>query len=206
MTKDQEALVEKTLPFARRMARSFAVKTPEHISYDDLFAEASYGLVQAVLRHEPEKNFRSFASVRMYGAIVDYLRRGTGATYSRSTRTKLLDLRSLSEPIGCNGTLELGDVLENTDAAPVDARVLGDDILAQVPKDYERLYRLYHEKGYTQYELGVWMDLSETRVHQLIKLVQNFVSGEVACWRYNHLHLPKDERGLKVVKKRSLAS
>lgn len=68
-------LILNNLTLAQRMARKKNRHIP-HIAYDELEAAAYYGLVDAAVKYNPNKNdnFPSYASLRIAGAMSDYLR------------------------------------------------------------------------------------------------------------------------------------
>ena len=61
----------------RCIARRFLSKLPASIELDDLVQEGYLGLMQATDAFDPSHNqtFRSFATIRIRGAMMDYLRR-----------------------------------------------------------------------------------------------------------------------------------
>jgi RNA polymerase sigma factor for flagellar operon FliA len=72
----ESEIVTKYLPLIGKMARDMYATVPKTVQYDDLFQEASIGMLQAIRRHDPAKgaNLQTLARQRMRGAMLDYLR------------------------------------------------------------------------------------------------------------------------------------
>lgn len=78
-TRDNEArnaLAEHYLPLVRYAAGRLAISLPSHVDRDDLLSSGFFGLLDAIERFDSERNikFETYASVRIRGAMVDYLR------------------------------------------------------------------------------------------------------------------------------------
>lgn len=63
---------------------------PASVERDDLASEARIGLIDAINRYDPAKNvkFETYASIRIHGAIVDYLRKLDWAPRSLRQRAR----------------------------------------------------------------------------------------------------------------------
>jgi RNA polymerase sigma factor FliA len=63
---------------------------PSSVDRDDLISEARIGLIDAINRFDPDKNvkFETYASIRIRGAIVDYLRKLDWAPRSLRQRAR----------------------------------------------------------------------------------------------------------------------
>jgi RNA polymerase sigma factor FliA len=68
------------------------IDLPASVDRDDLASEARIGLIDAINRFDPGKNvkFETYASIRIHGAIVDYLRKLDWAP--RSLRAKAREI------------------------------------------------------------------------------------------------------------------
>lgn len=66
------------------------VELPASVDRDDLTSEARIGLIDAINRFDPGKNvkFETYASIRIKGAIVDYLRKLDWAPRSLRARAR----------------------------------------------------------------------------------------------------------------------
>jgi RNA polymerase sigma factor for flagellar operon FliA len=66
------------------------VDLPASVDRDDLISEAQIGLIDAINRFDPAKNvkFETYASIRIRGAIVDYLRKLDWAPRSLRARAR----------------------------------------------------------------------------------------------------------------------
>ncbi len=98
---------ERFLPLVRRIAMRLARRVPSHISIGDLISCGWVGLVEAFARSAPEmptEEFEAYASHRVRGAMLDYLRGLDPATRqarnaSRRVTRSITDLtRDLGRP------------------------------------------------------------------------------------------------------------
>jgi RNA polymerase sigma factor for flagellar operon FliA len=73
------------------------VDLPASVDRDDLLSEARIGLIDAINRFDPGKNvkFETYASIRIRGAIVDYLRKLDWAPRSLRARAREIATASL---------------------------------------------------------------------------------------------------------------
>lgn len=70
-------VVRRYSPLVRRIAMRTVRNLPAHISIDDILSAGWLGLVEALRRRQPkmpEHEFEAYASHRVRGAILDYLR------------------------------------------------------------------------------------------------------------------------------------
>jgi RNA polymerase sigma factor FliA len=121
-TAERDALINETLPLIKHIAHRVATKLPSNIEIRDLINAGVLGLLDAIDKFEPERNvkFKTYAEVRIRGAILDSLRNLDWAP--RSLRKKSKDLErtyaELSQKLGRPATDEevseaMGENLEN---------------------------------------------------------------------------------------------
>ena len=96
---------DKYLPMVKRIAMRVARRVPSHITVQDLVNCGWVGLLQAHKRARegmPEEEFVAYASHRIRGAILDYLRQSDPlARGHRATSRKIAEtVRSLSQTLG----------------------------------------------------------------------------------------------------------
>ncbi len=93
------SLIEAWIPLVRTVLERFAVRIPPEVQTEDLFQSAILGLYSAIERFNPEReaNFRTYASHRINGAILDELRRADHLT--RSDRKLLKKVQSMIEKV-----------------------------------------------------------------------------------------------------------
>ena len=100
--KDQAArdeLVERFLPLARKLARRYS---GAHEPFDDLFQVASYGLLKALDRFDPERGiaFSSFAVPTIVGELKRYFRDlGWSAHVPRGAQELALKIQRAQEEL-----------------------------------------------------------------------------------------------------------
>jgi RNA polymerase sigma factor for flagellar operon FliA len=119
---ERDALITETLPLIKHIAHRLATRLPNNIEIRDLINAGVIGLLDAIEKFEPERNikFKTYAEVRIRGAILDSLRNLDWAP--RSLRKKSKDLErvygELSQKLGRPATDEevseaMGEDLEN---------------------------------------------------------------------------------------------
>ena len=119
---EREALIVETLPLIRQIAHKMAMKLPSTLETRDLVNAGVLGLLDAIHKFQPERGvkFKTYAEVRIRGAILDSLRSLDWAP--RSLRKKGKDLSrthaALSQRLGRSATDEevseaMGESLED---------------------------------------------------------------------------------------------
>jgi RNA polymerase sigma factor for flagellar operon FliA len=119
---ERDALIHETLPLIKHIAHRVAIKLPSNVEIRDLINAGVLGLLDAIDKFEPERNvkFKTYAEVRIRGAILDSLRNLDWAP--RSLRKKSKDLErtyaDLSQKLGRPATDEevseaMGEDLED---------------------------------------------------------------------------------------------
>ena len=88
----RNALINETLPLIKHIAHRVSTRLPANVEIRDLINAGVLGLLDAIEKFEPERGvkFRTYAEVRIRGAILDSLRNLDWAP--RSLRKKSKDL------------------------------------------------------------------------------------------------------------------
>jgi len=91
---DEKELIERYLPLVRRVVDRIKLSLPAHVSADDLYSVGVTGLIAAVRRYDPDQGntFSSYATTRVRGAILDYLRQEDWCP--RRTRAKARQVKA----------------------------------------------------------------------------------------------------------------
>lgn len=107
---DREALLLQHMPMVRFVARRVHDRLPSHVELDDLVSAGLVGLVDAAEKYDGARQvqFRSYAQIRVRGAILDSLR---GMDWSprelrRQGRAMAEAIRTLSAQLGRTPTDE----------------------------------------------------------------------------------------------------
>jgi RNA polymerase sigma factor for flagellar operon FliA len=97
---EREALIVESLPLIKHIARKVAMRLPATIELRDLVNAGVLGLLDAIDKFEPQRGvkFRTYAEVRVRGAILDSLRDLDWAP--RSLRKKSKDLERVYAELG----------------------------------------------------------------------------------------------------------
>ena len=74
--ESRNRLAEYYLPLVKIVAGRLAINLPQHIDRDDLLSSGFFGLLDAIERYDStrQNKFETYASVRIRGAMLDYLR------------------------------------------------------------------------------------------------------------------------------------
>ena len=85
-----EQLVKAYSHLVDYQVQRLIVDLPASVDRDDLLSEARIGLIDAINRYDPGKQvkFETYASIRIHGAIVDYLRKLDWAPRSLRQRAR----------------------------------------------------------------------------------------------------------------------
>jgi RNA polymerase sigma factor for flagellar operon FliA len=94
-TIERDDLINESLPLIDHIARQVAVRLPPSVEVQDLVNAGVIGLLDAVDKFEPERGvkFKTYAELRVRGAILDSLRELDWAP--RSLRKKSKDLQKI---------------------------------------------------------------------------------------------------------------
>jgi RNA polymerase sigma factor for flagellar operon FliA len=92
---ERDNLINETLPLIKHIAHRVATRLPANIEMRDLINAGVIGLLDAIEKFEPERGvkFKTYAEVRIRGAILDSLRNLDWAP--RSLRKKSKDLEKI---------------------------------------------------------------------------------------------------------------
>jgi RNA polymerase sigma factor for flagellar operon FliA len=107
---EREELIVNTLPLIKHIAHKVAIRLPNSIEIRDLINAGAIGLLDAIDKFDPERGvkFKTYAEVRIRGAIIDSLRSLDWAP--RSLRKKSKDLEKvythLNQKLGREATDE----------------------------------------------------------------------------------------------------
>jgi RNA polymerase sigma factor for flagellar operon FliA len=124
--KHREELILKYAPLVKRIAERMAMRLPPHISGEELIGPGILGLFDAIEKFDSTKGiqFRTYANLRIKGAILDELRKMDWI--SRSVRRNINQIEEVIR------ALEL-----KLDRAPRD-----DEIAEEMGLDVDSYYRI----------------------------------------------------------------
>ncbi len=94
----RDTLIESFLPLVRSIASGFFISTPDSVEYDDIVSAGHIGLVQAADNFASDRGVRfgTYATTRIRGAILDYLRSADWASRSMRRGIKRGEVDSVS--------------------------------------------------------------------------------------------------------------
>jgi RNA polymerase sigma factor for flagellar operon FliA len=108
----RDSLITEHLPVVKLVAKRLTAKLPPWIEADDVHSAGVMGLIDAAARYDERRGvkFRSYAEIRVHGAIVDYLRSLSWAPRGLHRRAKEIDAaRSAIEQQTC-GTATVAEL------------------------------------------------------------------------------------------------
>jgi RNA polymerase sigma factor for flagellar operon FliA len=180
------------LPLVQRIAGRLARRLPSYVELDDLVGFGWVGLAEAVSRAPrsiPMDEFEAFASARVRGAMLDYLRAlsPNGREKRNATRraARAAKAPEANASANDNGTAEVTAMrfhlfdIDDTDLAsdtmPTDELAIRSILTAKVAREIERLpsrekqiLGLYCQDECTLREIGAILGITESRVSQIL--------------------------------------
>ncbi|WP_462332191.1 FliA/WhiG family RNA polymerase sigma factor [Schwartzia sp. (in: firmicutes)] len=106
----RDRIVESYMNLVNIIAGRLAISLPPHVDRDDLISSGFFGLLDAVERYEPDRKnkFETYASVRIRGAMLDYLRSKDWVPTSVRAKIKKYEntVRELENSLGHNASDE----------------------------------------------------------------------------------------------------
>ncbi|MBN2233021.1 MAG: FliA/WhiG family RNA polymerase sigma factor [Deltaproteobacteria bacterium] len=88
-----EAMVVEYLPLIQRVAQRIASRLPDNVDLNDLINSGVIGLIDAISKFDPSRGikFKTYAEIRVRGAILDELRTQDWASRSLRSDNNLLE-------------------------------------------------------------------------------------------------------------------
>ena len=168
------ALVTYYTLYVKSVAHAVHARIP-HIEYDDLFQEGMIALCDCIRRFDRKRKlqFTTFASMRVRGAMLDYVRNEDFVPRLERVRQKagtVTPKRTCSISKVCYVTdfmrvITLADTLEQPEHSD-----LSDDVkhaLRGANTTERIILLLYYIEDYTMKQIGESLGLSESRVSQI---------------------------------------
>ena len=150
---ERNNLIASHMSFAELLASVQFKKTPSCVQMDELKSAAYMGLVDAAVKYDGSKPFKVYASFRIFGEIKDYLRTlywgGRGQDVKMNSWEQSFDYADEEEPASFD---------EFFDGIAKNLSGIGKKVL-----------RMYYAEDLTIKQIAKKVDLSPTRVFQLLK-------------------------------------
>ncbi len=166
--------VEDHLPLVRFVMKRMKIIITPDMGYEDYYHEGVIGLIQAINRYNPEiGKFSGYAVIRIRGAILDAMRKRM--PYTRYQWQKLPEeVLEKMVPIGIENEdgepTRAHELIEEAPYQLVEDMVLVEALMSStdMPEREQRLIREYFWWGSTMKKISEGMEISESRVCQLI--------------------------------------
>lgn len=174
MTSKQEVLVLDNMWRVRVIAGKLKGRLPQSFNgFEELVSSGNVGLVEAAMRYkEGTVLFQSFASLRIHGAMLDYLRS--------------IDLRTRDEHkagiVRHQVPLKAAYyVSTKINTSEIFSRLTVDKLLTTLPKQLATLIQFRYFKGLTQSQTGVIMGYSATYIFLLEQQALGIMKSAIAA-------------------------
>jgi RNA polymerase sigma factor (sigma-70 family) len=153
--EERNELIIDHMHLADKMAYSKKRQVPPSVHIDELKSAAYFGLVDAASRFDPKyKKFSPYASIRIMGAICDFLRElgwGSKSQYKVLFCAEEMPMESWLESKVSENFEEITENLNNRD---------------------KKVLYWYYIGGYNMSEVGAKIGVTESRVSQIIKAIK----------------------------------
>lgn len=233
MVQKRDALsqrVEQYAPLVKRIALHLKARLPASVELDDLIQAGMLGLMDAITHFEEGHGavFETYATIRVRGAMIDEMRRGSWAPRSvhQSSRQISDAMSALShklgrEPKDSEIAAELKVSLEKyyqmllessssqmvgIEDLGIDDDVIGDSsdyrddklfnllasaefkrslaqAIAKLPQREQQVLAFYYDEELNLREIGAVLDLSESRVCQIMSQAMARLRSMLRDWR-----------------------
>lgn len=170
--------------FVLFIAKRLKKRLPEYIEMDCLVAAGFVGLFKAWKKYDPKKGkFKAFASRRIYGEMIDWMRTESGKKGGKGYEKKkwAVSLNLLYENLEEEEPTTLQDILvvpqsENEVESLDEIRAM---LVSLSPKEREMVKRKVLE-GWTLDELGEPLGVTGSRVCQIWKKIKDKLREEIS--------------------------
>lgn len=168
---ERNKLILSHIHLADKIACCRKNKVPYHIGMDELKSAAYFGLVDAASKFNPEyKSFSGYAAIRITGSIIDFLRElgwGSKCQYSM---------------VFCSDDSPLDKWVV---ATPEDDFEKFFEIIKNLPNLYQNMLFWYYGNNYNMREIGLKLNVSESRVSQVISQCKKMLKKQ---WSKENLY------------------
>lgn len=156
-----QELVIQYLPLANKLACQKKKHLPKFVDLEDLKSAAYLGLVEAANRFDPKfgVKFSTFAYTRIFGAIYDYLRSQYRINHNQT-------VISIDAPKYHDGGCLADSLVAKPDSK---SEEIFEFVTYNMSAQAKKIIRYYFIDGYSMKEIGQELQLSESRICQLIK-------------------------------------
>lgn len=215
---ERNALVEQHLNLAHCLAKKRHRSVSPCVQFDELLSAAYSGLIDAASKYEEAKAhekakypFPAYARIRIVGEMNDYLR-----SCNWGSRKNPQHMLSLNAKITRNDNRELfrTDMLYDDSKCVVDhlnSRELFEKIIRGLPVTAKHVFRLRYLEDLTMKEVAEKLDISESRVSQLISQHSDYLKDALRnrsheLWDEAHESEQSTHRGIPIVNQKNASA
>ena len=152
-SKSSDELIKENIKMAHVLSWHYHARAGRFIDIDDLVQIALVGLVEAAQKFKPrvDGSFKSYASMRMRGSIIDHLRKSSNLCRNTITKKKKADeiIRKIESKTGKKATPEeissaMGIALEDYQSMQSE---LGANVLQSLDEVYDEFSLWFADQG-----------------------------------------------------------
>jgi len=158
--KERDELIVNFMPLAKSIAIKRKKTLPKHIDFEEIESVAFMGLVKAAEKFDKNisPSFSSYASLRIFGEIQDFLRNNF------------------------KNTSQIVSSLEEIDVEQIEKSFeISDDILFHLSDDDKDIIKYYYVDQLSLKEIGSILGVSESRISQKIKESKEIIKQTIAA-------------------------
>ncbi|PYU98995.1 MAG: FliA/WhiG family RNA polymerase sigma factor [Acidobacteria bacterium] len=188
----RDDLILRHLPQVHHIAQAILARLPAHAEIDDLLGAGALGLLDAVEKFDPSRSvkFRTYAELRIRGAILDSLRGPADTELAEAMNVTLEQFYELSSRIHgmtAPGSLQeavspdddsVGEIRDDFAATPpemdpffqchkAEVNQLVQDAIDRLPRRERLVVALYYYDEMTVKEIGKVLGVKESGVSQI---------------------------------------
>jgi len=179
--EERNELIEKHLDLAKNLAGRRFRTVHQTVQFGELLSAAYFGLIDAAKKFDagkvnPEAGnpFEAYAKCRILGEMNDYLRSCNWGTRNNPQHLVSLEQDAYSSSSGTgrfDESSKLSDTCSSDDRPAIDV-LNGEELFAKIirslSKRDRKVFQLYYLHGLTMKEVAGCLNLSESRVSQII--------------------------------------
>jgi RNA polymerase sigma factor for flagellar operon FliA len=201
----QNEQIAAHLPLVKRIALHLLARLPSSVELDDLQQAGLLGLLSAVRSYSPDQgaSFETYAGIRIKGAMLDELRKLSWAPRSVHEKARKMAQAVRDVEARNNGQasdaeiaqemlfIEDAGVEDDQEADENPAEMMEDErfrsaltaVIDGLPERERMVMALYYQEELNLKEVGLVLEVSESRVSQIHSQALTRIRAKMSAWR-----------------------